>query len=143
MNVKELVKKIITGRRFPIIHEAENALVTRFQMNYVQISSVQVGDHALTVTMNPDFKAKEEREVRLALTACNVVNCNLMQVKLYLDKENDLVISAEFFFKSEDDLPNLLLKAMQCALNGTLQFKKLYDELEAEDRRVRNISAMN
>ncbi len=74
MTSKEIVKQTLEKWRFPILQEAENAIVIRYQMSYVQIGSLQEDTHAIAVTLTGIFTADDEREAGLALKACNELN---------------------------------------------------------------------
>lgn len=140
MTSKELIKKIIHEWGFPIIEEVEHTIVTRFQMSYVQISVMQEDTTAIAVTLTNVFKADDEREMRLALKTCNELNFRLMQVKLYIDDDNDLVIASEFYYKTEEDVVELLNLALRGVVTAKKRFELQYAENESEDRMIQEIN---
>lgn len=139
MTSKEIVKRTLEKWRFPILQEAENAVVIRYQLNYVQIGSLQEDTHAITVTLTGVFSADDEREARLALKACNELNYRMMQVKLYLDEDNDLVIASEFFFKDDEDVEFLLNYALQAVVTAKKQFIQQYESVVDEDKLIEEL----
>lgn len=143
MTSKELVKQALEKWRFPILHETENAIVIRFQMNYVQIGSLQEDSNAIAVTLIGLFTADNEREERLALKTCNELNYRMLQVKLYIDEDNDLVIAYEFFYKTEDDVDFLLNFAFQAVVAAKKRFIQQYEVVEDEDKLIQELSEDN
>lgn len=140
MTSKEVVKQALEKWRFPILQEAENAIVIRYQLNYVQISSLQDDTHAIAVTLTGVFTADDEREARLALKACNELNYRMMQVKLYLDEENDLVIASEFFYKNDEDVEFLLNYALQAVVTAKKRFIQQYEAVVDEDILIQELN---
>lgn len=47
MTSKELVKNTLAKWKFPVLQEAEHAIALRYQMNYVQIGSLQEDTHTI------------------------------------------------------------------------------------------------
>lgn len=139
MTTKELIKKVVTDWHFPILNEEDFTIVTRFQINYVQIGALQDGRKGIAVTMNGLFRADDEREMRLALKTCNEINFRMMQVKLYIDDDNDLVISSEFFYETEEDVKELLYMALTGVVNAKKFFLSQYKEMEEEDSLLEDI----
>ncbi len=140
MTSKEIVKQTLEKWRFPILQEAENAIVIRYQMSYVQIGSLQEDTHAIAVTLTGIFTADDEREAGLALKACNELNYRMMQVKLYLDEDNDLVIASEFFYKNDEDVEFLLNYALQAVVTAKKRFIQQYDAVVDEDKLIQELS---
>lgn len=140
MTSKEIVKQTLEKWRFPILQEAENAIVIRYQMNYVQIGSLQEDTHAIAVTLTGIFTADDEREARLALKACNELNYRMMQVKLYLDEDNDLVIASEFFYKNDEDVEVLLNYALQAVVTAKKRFIQQYEAVVDEDKLIQELN---
>lgn len=97
MTTKELIKQVLDKWRFPILQENDNSLVFRYQMSYVQANITGDDDtNAIALTLSGIFSADNEEEMMLGLRTCNDLNCNLLQVKLYIDSDSDLIIAAEF-----------------------------------------------
>ena len=140
MTSKEIVKQTLEKWRFPILQEAENAIVIRYQMNYVQIGSLQDDTHAIAVTLTGIFTADDEREARLALKACNELNYRMMQVKLYLDEDNDLVLASEFFYKEDEDVEYLLNFALQAVVTAKKRFIQQYEAVVDEDKLIQELN---
>lgn len=140
MTSKEIVKQTLEKWRFPILQEAENAIVIRYQMNYVQIGSLQEDTHAIAVTLTGIFTADDEREARLAMKACNELNYRMMQVKLYLDEDNDLVIASEFFYKNDEDVEFLLNYALQAVVTAKKRFIQQYEAVVDEDKLIQELN---
>lgn len=140
MTSKEIVKQTLAKWRFPVLQEEENSIVFRYQMNYVQIGSLQEDSHAMAVTLTGFFSADNEHEALLALKTCNELNCRMMQAKLYLDEDNDLVVSSEFFFQDEDDAEFLLSLALQSVVSGKKRFQRQYEAVEEEDKLLRELN---
>jgi len=140
MTSKELVKQTLEKWRFPVIQEAENAIVIRYQMNYVQIGSLQEDSPAIAVTLTGIFTADDEREERLALKTCNELNYRMMQVKLYVDEDKDLVIASEFFYKDDEDVESLLNFALQAVVSAKKRFIQQYEAIVDEDNLIQELN---
>lgn len=140
MTSKEIVKQTLANWKLPILQEGENTVIVRYQMSYVQIGSLQEGSHAIAVTLTGVFTADDEREERLALKVNNEINCSLMQVKLYLDDDNDLVIASEFFYKDDDDVEFLLNYALREVVSAKNKFIQHYSEAEDDDKLIQELN---
>lgn len=140
MTSKELVKLALEKWRFPVLDEKENTIVIRYQMNYVHITSLREDSNSIAVLLTNIFSAEDEREERLGLKTCNDLNCSMMQVKFYIDDDNDMIISSEFFYTTEEAVEGLLNMAFQAVLSGKKQFKSRYNENEAEDRLLQELT---
>lgn len=140
MMSKEIVKQTLDKWKFPVLQEGDNAIVIRYQMNYVQIGSLQDDSHAIAVTLTGIFTADDEREARLALKACNELNYRMMQVKLYLDEDNDLVLASEFFYKEDEDVEYLLNFALQAVVTAKKRFIQQYEAVVDEDKLLQELS---
>lgn len=133
MTSKELIKQVLGKWRFPVLKEDEKSLVFRYQMNYIQAnSSGGENTYAITLTLSGLFHADDDREMLLGLKTCNDLNLNLLQVKLYIDSDGDLIIASEFFYKTEEDMEYLLDMSLQSMIVGKRRFVQKYAELEEE-----------
>lgn len=139
MTSKEMVKQALEKWRFPILQEAESAIAIRYQMNYVQIGSLQDDTHAIAVTLVGVFTAEDEREERLAMKACNELNYRMMQVKLYLDEDKDLVIASEFLYKNDEDVEFLLNYALQAVVTAKRRFIQQYEDVVEDDKLIQEL----
>lgn len=133
METKEVIKGVLAAWGFPILDEQDNHLVFRFQMSYVHVSVLNSEDPAIAVTLSGLFKVENPKEERVCLRTCNYIGMQLMQVKAYVDSDNDLIIASEFFCKSEQDMEFLLLKALESVVTGKKAFGRKYRELDEED----------
>ena len=133
MTTKEQIKQVLEKWGFPILQENDNSLVFRYQMSYVQ-AYITGGDesNAIALTLSGIFSADNEKEMMLGLRTCNDLNCNLLQVKLYIDTDSDLIIAAEFFLKTPEDMEYLLTVALQSVIVAKKRFLQRYRELEDE-----------
>lgn len=133
MTTKEQIKQVLEKWGFPILQENDNSLVFRYQMSYVQ-ANITGGDdtNAIALTLSGIFSADNEEEMILGLRTCNDLNCNLLQVKLYIDSDSDLIIAAEFFLKTPEDMEYLLTVALQSVIVAKKRFLQRYRELEDE-----------
>lgn len=133
MTTKEQIKQVLEKWGFPILQENDNSLVFRYQMSYVQ-ANITGGDesNAIALTLSGIFSADNEKEMMLGLCTCNDLNCNLLQVKLYIDTDSDLIIAAEFFLKTPEDMEYLLTVALQSVIVAKKRFLQRYRELEDE-----------
>lgn len=133
MTTKEQIKQVLEKWGFPILQENDNSLVFRYQMSYVQ-ANITGGDdtNAIALTLSGIFSADNEEEMILGLRTCNDLNCNLLQVKLYIDSDSDLIIAAEFFLKTTQDVEYLLTMALQSVIVAKKRFLQRYRELEDE-----------
>lgn len=137
MTTKEQIKQVLEKWGFPILQENDNSLVFRYQMSYVQ-ANINGGEdsNAIALTLSGIFSADDEREMLLCLRTCNDINCNLLQVKLYIDSDSDLIIAAEFFHKTQEDLEYLLTMALQSVIVAKKRFLQKYRELEEEAKLI-------
>lgn len=133
MTTKEQIKQVLEKWGFPILQENDNSLVFRYQMSYVQ-ANITGGDdtNAIALTLSGIFSADNEEEMILGLRTCNDLNCNLLQEKLYIDSDSDLIIAAEFFLKTTQDVEYLLTMALQSVIVAKKRFLQRYRELEDE-----------
>lgn len=137
MTTKELLKQVLEKWRFPILQENDNSLVFRYQMSYVQ-ANITSGDdtNAIALTLSGIFSADNEQEMMLGLRTCNDLNYNLLQVKLYIDSDSDLIIAAEFFLKTPEDMEYLLTVALQSVIVAKKRFLQRYREIEEEAKLI-------
>ena len=133
MKTKDIIKSILEKWKFPILQEDERSVVFRYQMSYVQ-ANFMADDKAMAFTLTGMFTADDEQKMSLALRACNDLNCNLLQVKLYIDDDSDLVIASEFFYKTEEDMEYLMTMALQAVAVAKKRFLQKYKEFEEEDK---------
>ncbi|MDE6097707.1 MAG: hypothetical protein K2G24_02350 [Muribaculaceae bacterium] len=133
MKTKELIRQVLDKWGFPLVQENDNSLVFRYQMNYIQ-ANISGGEdsNAVALTLSGIFSADDEKEMFLGLRTCNDLNHNLLQVKLYIDSESDLIIASEFFYKSADDMEYLLNVSLRSVVVAKKCFIQKYNELEAE-----------
>ena len=95
MKTKEEIKEILEKWGFPLLQETENSVLFRFQMNYIQTNITGDDDNAgIAVTLAGIFSAENEKDMNVGLRTCNDLNHNLMQVKLYIDGDSDLIIAS-------------------------------------------------
>ena len=137
MTTKEQIKQVLERWGFPILQENDNSLVFRYQMSYVQ-ANITGGDdtNAIALTLSGIFSADNEEEMMLGLRTCNDLNCNLLQVKLYIDSDSDLIIAAEFFLKTPEDVEYLLMVALQSVIEAKKRFLQRYREIEEEAKLI-------
>ena len=137
MTTKEQIKQVLEKWGFPILQENDNSLVFRYQMSYVQ-ANITGGDdtNAIALTLSGIVSADNEEEMMLGLRTCNDLNCNLLQVKLYIDSDSDLIIAAEFFLKTPEDVEYLLMVALQSVIEAKKRFLQRYREIEEEAKLI-------
>lgn len=137
MTTKEQIKQVLEKWGFPVLQENDNSLVFRYQMSYIQANITGGEDSdATALTLSGVFSTDNEKEMFLGLRTCNDLNCNLLQVKLYIDSDSDLIIAAEFFHKSPEDLEYLLTMALQSVIIAKKRFVQKYAELEEEAKLI-------
>lgn len=137
MTTKEIISNVLEGWKFPILKVTDNCIVFRYQMNYVQANITSSEDsNAVALTLTGIFTADDEKEMFLGLRTCNDLNLNLLQVKLYIDADADLVIASEFFYKTEDDMEYLLSMSLQSMIIAKKRFLQKYTELEDEAKLI-------
>lgn len=137
MTTKEQLKQVLEKWGVPILQENDNSLVFRYQMSYVQ-ANITGGDdtNAIALTLSGIFSADNEQEMMLGLRTCNDLNYNLLQVKLYIDSDSDLIIAAEFFLKTPEDMEYLLTVALQSVIVAKKRFLQRYREIEEEAKLI-------
>lgn len=134
MYSKELVKQALENWRLPLVEEHEHMMTTRFQLNYINITALSEDSKSIAVLLAGCFNAENEQEIGLSMKVCNELNCNLIQVKFYLDNDNDLVVSSEFFYESDEDVELLLHRSLEAVVAGKKQFQQLYGRKQAEEK---------
>lgn len=139
MTSKDLVKQALAKWGFPILSESNATIVIRYQMTYMHITSFDEDSKCMSVVLTNLFAADDDRKERLALKTCNELNLRMMQVKFYLDHDNDLIISSEFFYHDEDDVEHLLSMALNAVASGKVRFRRQYSEVEADDQLLQQI----
>lgn len=140
MTIKELIKQALGKWHFPILQEADNGLTIRYQMNYVSIGSLSEDNTGIAVSISGLFKVENDKEMHLALKACNELNFRMMQVKLYIDNDDDLVIGSEFFYRTEEDVEYLLSLALQSVVTAKKKFTQLYKTVAEEDKLLQELN---
>lgn len=94
MTTKERIKQTMENWKFPVLQETDNSIVFRYQMNYIQANVTgSEGSSAIVLTLSGIFKADDDKEMLLAMRTCNELNCQLLQAKLYIDPDSDLIIA--------------------------------------------------
>lgn len=137
MRTKEQIKQVLEKWGFPVLQENDNSLVFRYQMSYVQANIIGGEDtNAIALTLSGIFSADNEEEMMLGLRTCNDLTCNLLQVKLYIDSDSDLIIAAEFFLKTPEDMEYLLTMALQSVIVAKKRFLQRYREIEEEAKLI-------
>lgn len=141
MTTKEIIRNVLEGWKFPVLKETDTSLVFRYQMNFIQ-ANIASGDdsNAVTLTLSGIFTADDDKEMFLGLRTCNDLNCRLLQVKLYIDPEADLIIASEFFYKTEEDMEYLLSMSLQSLVLAKKQFVEKYKELEEEAKLISELN---
>ena len=135
MKTKEIIKQVVEKWGLPISNETENGFIFRYQLNFVCVTGSDGDDKAVTLGISGFFVAENANEMFLALKTCNELNCNLLHTKLYIDEDADLIISSEFFFRTESDMEHLLKMSLKSLITAKLCFNKKYDEFESEAQR--------
>lgn len=137
MTTKELIKQVLEKWGFPVLQENDNCLVFRYQMSYIQANITGGEDaNAVALTLTGVFSADDETEMFLGLRTCNDLNYNLLQVKLYIDSDSDLIIASEFFYHTPDDMEYLLNMSLQSVIVAKRRFTQKYRELEEEAKLI-------
>ena len=139
MTSKELVKQALDKWRFPILDEGENTIVIRYQMNYVSVGSLMDEMTSMAVNMRGLFNVENEEEWRYVMKTCNELNFQLMMVKLFVDTDDELVIGAEFFYKTEEDVEYLLNMALQSIMTAKKKFIHHYKAIVEEDKLLQEL----
>lgn len=140
MTTKELVKQALENRRLPIIDEGDNTIVIRYQMNYIHITSLNNESKGIAVLLTNIFSVENDREERLVLKTCNELNLCMMQMKFYIDNDNDLIISSEFFYNTDEEVEAQLNMALNAVISGKKRFISQYKETEAEDKLIQELN---
>ncbi len=137
MTTNELIKQVLEKWGFPVLQENDNSLVFRYQMSYIQ-ANITGGEeaNAVALTLTGVFSADDEKEMFLGLRTCNDLNYNLLQVKLYIDSDSDLIIASEFFYQTPDDMEYLLNMSLQSVIVAKRRFTQKYRELEEEAKLI-------
>lgn len=137
MKTKELVKQVLEKWGFAIVKETDTKLVFHYQMNAITMSVINFGENdAVALSLAEIFSADDYDEYCRAIRVCNDLNTHMILAKLFVDPESDLIVTSEFFYKTEDDMEYLLTKGLQAVIAGKIHFIKKYEELEDEDKLI-------
>jgi len=135
MTTKEKIRGILEQLHLPILEEDEKIIVTRFQINYIQIRFMGDDDsRALTTNLFGFFTADDDAEMARGLKACNEINNNLLQVKVFIDNDGDAIAATEFMYMADEDMENVLMKALKSLIVAKKQFIAKYQSMEEEDK---------
>lgn len=137
MTTKKLIEQVLEKWEFPILESIDNSVLFRYQMSYIQANATDNEDsRSATLSLSGFFTADNEKELLLCLHACNDVNHNLIHVKAYVDSDSALMITSEFFFKTEDDFEHLMNMSLRTMITAKRRFARKYEELEAEAKLI-------
>lgn len=133
MKTKEAIKEILEKWGFPLLQETENSIIFRYQMNYIQTNITGNDENAgIAVTLAGIFSAENEKETVTGLRTCNDLNYNLMQVKLYIDSDSDLIIASEYYPQPGVDMELQLTMALNMVVSAKKKFLQRYRQIEEE-----------
>lgn len=133
MNTKKLIKRTLENWEIPILKETESYLVFSFKRS--NIVAKQVGDqdgNTIVLFIPGIFKVPDSRNMFLALHVCNELNRDLLQVKTYIDSDDDVIISSEFFYNNDEDIEFLLKAALVGLIIAKGQFADKFSELRSK-----------
>ena len=137
MTTKERIKQTMENWKFPVLQETDNSIVFRYQMNYIQANVTgSEGSSAIVLTLSGIFKADDDKEMLRAMRTCNELNCQLLQAKLYIDPDSDLIIASEFFYDEPGDFERILNLSLQGLVIAKKRFIQKYKELEDEAKLI-------
>lgn len=140
MTTKEQIKQVLERWGFPILRENETSALFRYQMSYIQANIVASDDNddcdAIALALCGVFSARNDGEMILGLRTCNELNNKLLQIKLYIDSDSDLTISAEFFNKDPEDLESQLSRSLKALVAAKKLFLHKYSEFEDEAKLI-------
>ena len=139
MKSKELVSRTLEKWKFPIVEETDHSITFRYQMNYVSVGSLMDEMTSMAVNMRGLFNVENEEEWRYVMKTCNELNFQLMMVKLFVDTDDELVIGAEFFYKTEEDVEYLLNMALQSIMTAKKKFIQHYKAIVEEDKLLQEL----
>lgn len=131
LKLKEIVEKF----GFKIIDEDENSVLFRYQLNYIQAIMAETEDfYTLSLNLGRLFTAENADELKRSLRACNHLNDKIMQVKFYLDQDDELTIASESIIPKECDADLIFGMGLRLLVLGKMRFIELYGEYVEEDR---------
>lgn len=134
MTTKEKIRGILEQWHLPILEDAEKVIMTRFQINYIQIKFMGDDDsRALTTNLFGFFTADDASEMARGLKACNEINNNLLQVKVFIDNDGDAIAATEFIHIADEDMEHVLMMAFKSLIAAKKQFIAKYRTMEEED----------
>lgn len=130
MNTKQLIKQALEKWEIPILKETDSYLVFPFKgSNIVAQQSGEQEENTIVLFIPGVFRAHDSRNMFLALHVCNELNRDLLQVKTYIDTDDDVIISSEFFYHADEDLEFLLKAALLSLVIAKEQFVNKFNEL--------------
>lgn len=139
--IKNAIKEVLEKWNFPVISEKEQSILFRYQLNYIHANEAgSESSPAVALVLTGFFHADNEREKSLSLQACNELNYTMLQTKLYIDSDGDLVVSGEFFWHPGDDMEYQLDKNLEGMVVAKRRFMIEYEKLEAEAKHLSDLA---
>lgn len=136
VNAKHMIKEVMYKWNFPVISENEHGVVFRYRMHYVQTSLFFDDDFiTLLLTLSGVFTPESEREMIAGLKTCGDLNGKLPLIKLYIDKEGELIITSEILFCKEN-LETIMKFGLDAIMTAKTVFSKRYAEISREELKV-------
>lgn len=105
-------------------------------MNIIRVWFQEGDSRGVAVSLSGLFTADNDTELALAYKVCNDLTARLIQVKLYLDEDNELVMASEFFARTREELEYCLEIACHNLINAKKQFTTAYSEAEENQRLI-------
>ena len=119
----ELVKKIITEKKYKLVEEDGESFIIRYQMNVIHICPNSEDDTFVSVVLSNFAEVTEENYAEVVMR-CHKLNEQMKQVKFYTVK--DVIIAAsEFYYMEEDDLSFQIKLALNSLIAAKVNYKKL------------------
>lgn len=127
MDKKQAVREALAQMGFPVQEEHETVLTVRYQLSYFGICSLTDKGPGMHLLLDGVFHADNDAEAFDALTVCNTLNKDLMQVKAYLDSGSDVCLTYEFFhFPDQEELADRLREGLGALISAKVKFEKEY-----------------
>lgn len=131
---KEYLLRTLRKWKFPVLAEEDNWIAFRYQMNLIRVWIQEGENGGVAVSLGGLFTADNDTELALAYKVCNDLTGKLMQAKLYLDDDNELVIASEFFFRTCEELEYCLEISCRTVINAKKHFRIRYQEAEENQK---------
>lgn len=120
MDCIEYAKEFIQRKGFRIEVDTDYIIGFKYQMHVIHLWKNETDDNFACVALTNFIDVTPENEQHLK-ELCHEITANIKQIKMYLLEEN-IMSSAEFYFKNQDDFNFQLEIALKNLIGAKTKF---------------------